>query len=82
MEATRGSVASLRTAEHERREAVERLAMIDASLRAHRRAQHWSTARRLLAARGGVYRQLLEINARGEDLGGEPLPRRRFERSR
>jgi hypothetical protein len=73
-------VEGLGAAARERLEAVERLALIDASLRAHRRSRHWRTVRRLLIARGGVYRHLIELNEHVERLGGDPLPRRRFQR--
>ena len=80
MDSNSGTARRLQLVEHERREAVMRLAMVDASLAAHRRARHWAIVRRLVIGRGGIYRRLLELNLEVERAGGEALPRRRFER--
>jgi hypothetical protein len=82
MERTPGRVHSRRLAEHDRREAVVRLAMLDGAIAAHRRLRHFAVVRRLLTARSAIYRTVLELNARVVREGGEPLARRRFERRR
>ena len=80
MDSTPGRVEGLREAEYRRREEIARLAMIDDSLARHRGARRWRVVRRLLLARGGVYRRIVDLNDEVARAGGEPLPRRRFER--
>jgi hypothetical protein len=80
MDSTRGSVQGRLAAEHERREEIARLAMIDFSLAFHRRALRWRVVRCLRVARSGVYLRVVELNIAVERAGGEALPRRRFER--
>jgi hypothetical protein len=54
-------------AEHELRECVARLAMIDGALGADRHGSQPNIARRLLIARRGVHQRLLELHSRLED---------------
>jgi hypothetical protein len=68
----------LEAAERERREMMLLLSMIDDSLATHRGVE-W-IERRLLHARQTVHKRLLDLNGRIERAGGDPMPRRRFER--